>query len=255
MATFGCCATTEKIDDLKRWGFDYIELPTSAVAPLQGDKEFRKVADAVSGRSIAPEAFNCFVPGEIRLVGPDVDIAGITEYVERALQRCADLGAQTIVVGSGDARRRPDDFGEEAAMAQLADFFSLAAGIAQIHGLAIGIEHLNRSETNTLNRLDQCLALAQRLNRPNLGITVDLWHVACEGEAYESLLAIGEYIAHVHVADADRRAPGTGDFDFDSFFDALKGAGYDGRISIECQWTDFGSEAPRALEFLKAKWG
>ena len=66
---------------------------------------------------------------------------------------------------------------------------------------------------------------------------------------------MGDYIHHVHVADTERKAPGTGEFDFDGFFGALKEAGYDGRISIECRWDDFDTEAPKALEFLKAKWG
>jgi sugar phosphate isomerase/epimerase len=255
MAKFGCCAPLEKIDDLAAWGFDYIEPPTVTVAPQAGEDEFRKALAAAESRPISPEAFNCFVPGEVKLIGPDVDMDRVSEYVETALQRCAKIGAKTIVVGSGAARLRPDDFPEDRADAQLADFFNLAAGVAQLHGLTIAIEHLNRSETNTLNKIEQCFGLARRLNRPNLGLIVDLWHVECEDESFGSLVGLGEYVRHVHVADTGRKAPGTGDFDIGGFFDALKEAGYDGRISIECEWDDFDAEAPKALEFLKARWG
>jgi sugar phosphate isomerase/epimerase len=45
----------------------------------------------------------------------------------------------------------------------------------------------------------------------------------------------GQHIVHVHVADSNRLQPGKGHFDFLPGFAALKEAGYDGYIGIECR--------------------
>ena len=43
----------------------------------------------------------------------------------------------------------------------------------------------------------------------------------------------GPRIAHVHVADSNRRHPGAGHTDFRSIVGALREAGYDGFLSAE----------------------
>jgi sugar phosphate isomerase/epimerase len=45
----------------------------------------------------------------------------------------------------------------------------------------------------------------------------------------------GQHIVHVHVADSDRLQPGKGHLDFLPGFAALKEAGYDGFLGIECR--------------------
>ena len=61
-------------------------------------------------------------------------------------------------------------------------------------------------------------------------------------------------LAHVHVADGGRRAPGVGGYDYASFMGALRRAGYDRRISAECQWEDLAAQAPGALAFMCEQW-
>ncbi|MDR5882809.1 TIM barrel protein [Caballeronia sp. LZ032] len=44
----------------------------------------------------------------------------------------------------------------------------------------------------------------------------------------------GPSLAHIHLADTGRLNPGTGSYDYPTFFGHLKAAGYDGLLSSEC---------------------
>jgi len=73
-----------------------------------------------------------------------------------------------------------------------------------------------------------------------------------ENEPLSALLKAKHYLIHAHVADTNRRRPGSGDYDYRGFCKALIEAGYDGRMSIECVWGDDEEcEQRAALEFLK----
>jgi sugar phosphate isomerase/epimerase len=61
-------------------------------------------------------------------------------------------------------------------------------------------------------------------------------------------------LAHVHVAGGGRNAPGVPGYDYDGFMEALRSAGYDGRISAECAWQDLEAQAAAALEFMRRAW-
>jgi sugar phosphate isomerase/epimerase len=71
-----------------------------------------------------------------------------------------------------------------------------------------------------------------------------------DGEPIDAIVKDGDVLGHVHTADTDRYAPGTGVYDHAAMFRALKAAGYDGRVSIECGWKDFAAEIGPALAHL-----
>ena len=62
-----------------------------------------------------------FVPGAIKLTGPDVDPAKQMSYVTGLLGRLNKLGVKVVVFGSGGARRVPDGFSKDEAFTQLVD--------------------------------------------------------------------------------------------------------------------------------------
>ena len=49
----------------------------------------------------------------------------------------------------------------------------------------------------------------------------------------ESLIRAGDRVAHVHVADSNREAPGHGHIDFRGFVETLTKTGYDRFYSAE----------------------
>jgi len=254
MATFGVCAGPERAQIVRQAGYDFIECGvTSHLAPLSGAERFEQTRQLLAAAGITPEAFNVFVGG-VQLTGPDVDRKSVEAYVRTALERARSLGAQTIVFGSGGARRVPDGFARPSAWDQLAEFLTMTGPIAQEHGIIIAIEPLATKECNIINSVSEAVELARRVNHPSIRVLADIYHMFADGESYSAVSEAGDLLAHVHLSDPQtRKAPESGR-EPDSFLGALKKAGYDGRISLECAWDDFDSQAHEALETMKASW-
>jgi sugar phosphate isomerase/epimerase len=73
-----------------------------------------------------------------------------------------------------------------------------------------------------------------------------------ENEGPESLIKYGRFLNHIHIAEKEERAaPGVHGEDFTPYLKALKHAGYEGSISIECHWDNLETQAEIALITLK----
>ncbi len=253
---FGCCAGLDKLEVIAQAGFDYIEPSVNGtVAPLEGPEKLEEARQLLAGARIGPEAFNLFVPGSVRLVGPEVQWETVTRYVTTACERVSELGGRIIVFGSGGARRRPDEFPQARAREQLERFLKLAGDAAQEAGVQIAIEPLRQAETNVVNTVAEAFELAKDVKHPGVHVLADLYHMAAEEESFDVLSGVGGRLIHVHLAEPpDRTAPGTIAYDFRPFLRALAQIGYRGRVSVECRWEDFPSQLPRALAVLRQQW-
>ncbi|GAI91839.1 unnamed protein product, partial [marine sediment metagenome] len=60
-------------------------------------------------------------------------------------------------------------------------------------------------------------------------------------------------VGHVHIADTTRRAPGSGHFDFKTFLNIFKNAGYSEFVSIETiMKPSFEEVAKSSSEYLRS---
>jgi len=74
----------------------------------------------------------------------------------------------------------------------------------------------------------------QLLLGKNLKAPVIIFHMNIEdSDISRSLKGAAPYLAHVHLADSNRHAPGQGHIDFKPVFSTLKRIGYKGYISME----------------------
>jgi sugar phosphate isomerase/epimerase len=97
----------------------------------------------------------------------------------------------------------------------------------------IGLEPLNRFETNFLNRHDQALRLAADVGE-DVGVCLDAFHINIEEEdPYDAILKTGKKLVDFHIADNNRRPPGEGNWDWKKLIKTLKQAGYDGALTLE----------------------
>lgn len=101
-------------------------------------------------------------------------------------------------------------------------------------GIRIGLEPLNRFETNFLNRHDQALRLADDVGASNVGVCLDAFHINIEeADPYQAILNTGSRLVDFHVADNNRRPPGQGSWDWARLIQTLKDAGYQGMLTSE----------------------
>ena len=254
---FGICTSVTNSAAARAAGWDYIEenvqnflqglVPDSQ---WPGEKLAKEAALPIS-------AACCLVPGDMKITGPEVNFAKLSEYIERVTARAKKAGIQTLVFGSGGARNVPDGWDRTKAMEQVVNFARMAAEQCAKNGVLLVAEHLNKKECNILNSVFECDGVVRQVNNPNFKNLVDCYHLWLEKEPLEELKKVMGNIRHVHVSDLDGRLPPgeTGKSDFRPFFRVLKQAGYNGRISVEALgFEDIAGIGPRVLKFLKEQW-
>lgn len=107
--------------------------------------------------------------------------------------------------------------------------------IAADHGVIVGLEPLNRFETDMVNTVDQALSIVNEVASPNLKIVLDTFHSNIEEKDIPaSIRKIGkEMLCHVQGNESDRGTPGTGHLEWEGISEALREIGYDGAVVIE----------------------
>ncbi len=242
----------EVVEQACALGYDYIELSLAHLAALP-EAEFMALRQRVAGSGISCEACNNFFPKSVRLTGSAVNWARVEEYIRHAVGRAAALGVQVIVFGSSVAKNVPEGFPMYRAWQQIDRVLHLTAAEAGPHGITIAIEPLNRQESNIVNSVAEGLALMQRVDRPEVRVLADAFHMAKDDEDLAILQTAGANLRHVHFARLEGRGfPTELESRFTEFFQQLAAAGYTGRVSVEGFSQDFYRDAERALAVLKS---
>jgi D-psicose/D-tagatose/L-ribulose 3-epimerase len=114
-------------------------------------------------------------------------------------------------------------------------------------GVTVGVEPLNRFETDMINLVEQAVALVRDVGSPAYKIHIDTFHANIEEKSIpESIRKLGKgMLGHFHACENDRGIPGTGHQDWTGIRDALRAVEYDGAVVIE-------SFTPGAVEIAKA---
>ena len=249
----GWCARVEEADRIEAIGYDFLEV---ALAPMMlEDDGFKAAAKAVTRTRFPHPVFNQFLPQDMHVVGPDVNRARVLRYLARAAEVLHAAGAKIVVFGSGWARNVPDGWRREDANGQFLEMVSWCTDALHGTGITLALEAQNRKETNFITTLGEAVSLAKTIDRPDVRVIADTYHLHEAAEPLDVVVASLERVAHVHVSDSDRRAPGDGAYDFDGFFDRLKAFGYQGRLSIEMMKEGTDEEMRRSLAFVRGRWG
>ena len=120
----------------------------------------------------------------------------------------------------------------EEANEWLVDSLKALCAAADEYDVKIGIEPLNRAETSLVNTVKQGMELIQKVDKYNLGLVLNTYHMNLEETLIEeSIRNCAGKIVHVKIADANRRAPGSGYMNFGSIMKTLKAVGYKGYLA------------------------
>jgi len=237
----------------KAAGFEFAEVRIREFMKLS-DEGFVKYTTNCRATGLSLTTGYWFLPTELNVVGPDVHLEAITNYLVKALDRCQTLGVKIIVWGSGDARRAPEGFAKEKAFDQLVALAKWVAPEAKKRGIMIGAEPLRAAEANTINTTAEGLQWVEAVNHPNFQLIVDIFHMTEEHEDAAIIVKAGPHIVHIHMSNPhDRVFPLHADeFDYTPFFKALHQIGYHGTCTIEAKTTNLAKEGPEAIEFIRS---
>jgi len=131
------------------------------------------------------------------------------------------------------------------------------ADYAADRGVKITLEPLNRYESDFIPNAVEGRRFIDAMGRDNVGLMLDLFHMNIEDDSIEEgLRHAGDLLWHVHIADTNRRYPGSGHMAYDSIFDTLKAMGYTGYVSAEMlPLPDPDTAAQKTIEFLRRRIG
>jgi sugar phosphate isomerase/epimerase len=241
----GWCAPLKDAGLVRDAGYDYIELPLAA-------QDFSPGAKIESPLPVG--AFNYFWPRDMRIVGEHVDDAKLDRYLGRAAEIMGGVGAKIAVMGSAWARNVPEGFERSRAEDQIVHALDRIADHLKGTGVTLAIEPLYAKESNIINSVAEGADLARGVNRPEIRVLADFFHMDEENEPLETLRDNRDWVVHVHLADTGRRNPGTGAYPYDRFFGILKETGYAGMMSGECQLDDPATDMRHSRDFLRRHW-
>jgi hydroxypyruvate isomerase len=190
------------------------------------------------------------------------DDAGAEELLATARQSI-DVGKRLSVArlnlhgtGLGDDGLpvTPSDVVTGAMWLKARDTLSRIADLAAEHGVTFMIENLNLPVDHPgvpFARVEDTLALVSSINRPELRLNLDLYHVQIgEGNLIEWCRKCQPWIGEIQVADVPgRKEPGTGEINYPGVARALSAMGFRGPVCMEA----FASgEADAALAAFRA---
>ena len=219
-----------------RLGFDILEVACGAF-DREDDRFFRELAAAAKANGL-------------RLTGgygprKGHDLAGTDPaQVEAAFRFYADMFRKMELAGidrlggalysywpaqcTPETDKAADTDRSVARMQRLAD-------LAADHGITLCMEALNRFEGYMINTADECLAYVRAVNRPNVKVMLDTFHMNIEEDSLtDAIRKSGPLLGHFHVGEANRRCPGpNGRFDWAAIGRALRSIGYAGGVVME----------------------
>jgi D-psicose/D-tagatose/L-ribulose 3-epimerase len=141
-------------------------------------------------------------------------------------------------------------------------------------GITLGLEPVNRYESNLINTGGQAVEIIAATGADNIVVHLDTYHMNIEeGDLAGCVERCSRHVGYVHVGESHRGYLGTGTIDFPLIFRALARIGYAGPITFESfssavvdpklsvalavwrnLWTDSDDLAGAAKRFIEKEW-
>lgn len=211
-------------------GFDLLEIPVLEPATVDAGLT-RKLLDEYGLKAAC--SLGLSFDADISSPDPDVARRG-RELLAAALGVTRDVGASHLTGVLYSALGKYPGPATPKGRAHSVESLAWLAERAAADGITLGVEVVNRYESNLLNTAEQALALLDEVGSPNLVVHLDTYHMNIEEQDFATpVQRCGPRLGYVHVGESNRGYLGTGTIDFDQFFAALRGIGYQGIVTFE----------------------
>ena len=221
---------TRAIEQTAKAGFDFIE--ASSMDPSSFDPAFTVKRLEAAGIGIA-FSFGLDFESDISSGDKDKEARGKAMLMEQ-IALCRDCGGKSIAgiiySGFGKYYVQPTADGIRRA----ADILRDVAGEAAKSDIILGLEVVNRYETNILNTASQGVEMCKLVGAPNVKVHLDVYHMNIEeSDMSAAIIDAGPYIGYFHTGDSHRGYLGSGSIDLQAAFRAIVRAKYTGPITFE----------------------
>jgi sugar phosphate isomerase/epimerase len=177
-----------------------------------------------------------FFPAE----SADLREAAIVENL-KALEEAQAIGAPLLVLVCGAVPGMPLDIARD----QIRDGIEAILPKAIEAGVRLAVEPLHpmyADDRSAVCTLRQANDLVKRIGHPDVGVTLDVYHVWWDDTLPEEIVRAGDRIFSFHVCDwrtptrdqlNDRAVMGEGCIDIRQLREWVEAAGFDGKIEVE----------------------
>lgn len=211
-------------------GFDLIEIPllnprsVDVSMTVQVLREFGRSATCSLGLSLETD---------ISSEDPDAVRRGSALLLD-AVAVARDVGATYLggVIYSAMAKytRGPTSAGRRNCV----DTLRAVAARAAESGITVGLEAVNRYESNLINTGDAACALIDEIGASNVVLHLDSYHMNIEeGDLAAAIRRARHHLGYFHIGESNRGYLGTGTVEFQAIFNTLADIEYDGTITFE----------------------
>ncbi len=216
-------------------GFDIIEVcifdPSTTDAEMTAEIAEKTGIGVTAGMALNTES---------DISSTDIETAKRGEqFVEDAIYITRDMGASVLGGVTYSALHRYLTLPDKGALARVIDSYGRLAEKAVKAGIKLGIEPVNRYESNFINTLEQAAYIVRKVDPDNMFVQMDTYHMNIEEKDIAgSIDSTKDVLGYAHVGESNRGCPGSGTFDFTGYFKALARAGYNGGFT----WESFSNE-------------
>lgn len=211
-------------------GFDVVEMPMLDPGAVEVGSVRAALASAGLGlRCSTGLSFDTDISS-----GDAAVVARGEALLARSLEACSDLGSPLLTgvlySALGKYGHPPSAAGWSNATGVLGRLAERAGSL----GVTLGIEVVNRYESNLVNTAAAARRMIGDIGEGNVVVHLDTYHMNIEEADFAGPVhACAERLGYVHVGESHRGYLGAGQVDFASFFKALVEVGYDGTITFE----------------------
>jgi D-psicose/D-tagatose/L-ribulose 3-epimerase len=249
-------------------GFDHIEIP--GLDPHSIDVKHTRKCLEDAGMS-ATMSLGLDAETDISSGDPDMLKRGEARLME-ALAAAQEIGATHVCGILYSAFQKYMHPVTSDGLNSAVDVLQRVCEEAQKSDITIGLEVVNRYETNVLNTAAQAIEMCDRIGAPNVKVHLDTYHMHIEeADPGQSIRRTADYLGYFHVGESHRGYLGSGSVDFTETFRSLAEIGYQGPIAFESfssavsgpplsdilgvwrnLWDDSEDLARHAAEFIRA---
>lgn len=239
-ANFGHEDLFRVVDRLAEHGFDGVEITVMyhAVPSETSGQRRNEIRRYLAGKGLEISGLHFIFPGGMKMASDDAnERQRVADHMVSVLELAADLHAPVVVIGGGGVRSIPESMDRSAGLDRVLGVYERTVRRGESLGVLAGFEALNRYETNLGHTLEECCGYVERIGSPVLKVVGDTFHMNIEESSLPGAIEkAGACLAHLHLPDSHRLAPGDGHIDFPPIFDALRRIGYSGYVSFEFFW-------------------
>jgi hydroxypyruvate isomerase len=197
--------------------------------------DINEVAKALSRIGVEISATSVPLCSLVDVKQRDLFLHGLKQTIEA----CQRLNIKNIISITGNEL---SDVSREAQRDTMVETLKQCAPLCEKADIVLEVEPLNglvNHQGQYLQKSDEAASIIDRVNSPNVKMLFDIYHQQItEGNVTRNAIHHMGRIGHYHIADnPGRKQPGTGELNYLNILQALKNAGYNGYIGLECGFT------------------